>query len=285
MCQNQRMNRVAGKVAFITGAARGQGRSHAVRLAQEGADIIAVDLAETVPSVARFYPGATEADLAETVRLVEATGRRIVATRADVRDSAALGAALERGVEQLGGLDIVVANAGIFRHGEKVHEIAEDDWDDIVAVNLKGVFLTCKVAVPRLIAQGRGGSIIIISSAAGLHGSPHLGAYAASKHGLVGLMRTLANEVGEHRIRVNTVHPTGVATDMILNDAMFRIFEPSAETPTADEAARVFQAEHALPVPWVEVEDVSNAVLFLASDESRYVTGTELKVDAGFTIA
>jgi SDR family mycofactocin-dependent oxidoreductase len=278
------MDRVAGKVAFITGAARGQGRSHAVRLAEEGADIIAVDIAETVPSVARFYPGATEDDLAETVRLVEATDRRIVAIKADVRDLAALTAALERGVDELGGLDIVVANAGIFRHGEKVHEIAEDDWDELVAVNLKGVFLTCKAAVPHLIERGRGGSIVIISSAAGLHGSPHLGAYAASKHGLVGLMRTLANEVGEHRIRVNTVHPTGVATDMILNEAMYRLFDPAATAPTSDIAARVFKAEHALPVPWVEVEDVSNAVLFLASDESRYVTGTELKVDAGFTI-
>jgi NAD(P)-dependent dehydrogenase (short-subunit alcohol dehydrogenase family) len=190
MCQNRGVNRVPSKVAFITGAARGQGRSHAVRLAQEGADIIAVDIAETVPSVGMLYPGATEDDLAETVRLVEATGQRIIARKADVRDQAALAAVLKEGVTEFGGLDIVVANAGIFRHGEKVHQIDEADWDDIIDVNLKGVFLTCKVAIPDLIDQGRGGSIVIISSAAGLHGSPHLGAYASSKHAVVGLMRT-----------------------------------------------------------------------------------------------
>lgn len=275
---------MTNKVAFITGAARGQGRSHAVRLAQEGADIIAVDIAEPVPGVAPFYPGATDADLALTVRLVEATGRRIIARKADVREHAALAAVLKEGVAEFGGLDIVVANAGIFRHGEKVHEIDEDDWDEIIAVNLKGVFQTVKAAIPYLIDQGRGGSIVIISSAAGLHGSPHLGAYASSKHALVGLMRTLANELGEHRVRVNTVHPTGVATDMILNERLYRLFSPDDPNPTADAAARIFQTEHALPVPWVEVEDVSNAVLFLASDEARYITGTELKVDAGFTI-
>src|ERR1700684_2970886 len=164
MCQNPCMDRVSGKVAFITGAARGQGRSHAVRLAEGGAAIIAVDIAEAVPSVARFYPGATEAALAETVRLVEATGRRIVAAKADVRDHAGLSGVLKEGIAELGGLDIVVANAGIFRHGEKVHQIDEDDWDDIIDVNLKGVFLTCKAAIPYLLDQQRGGAIVIIGS-------------------------------------------------------------------------------------------------------------------------
>jgi SDR family mycofactocin-dependent oxidoreductase len=278
------MDRVAGKVAFITGAARGQGRSHAVRLAQEGAGIIAVDLNEDVPSISRFYPGATDEDLAETVRQVEAIGGRIMASKADVRDFDALSQALGKGIAEFGRLDIVVANAGIFRHSEKTHEISGDDWDDIMAVNLKGAWQTCKAAIPYLIEQDQGGSIVIISSAAGLHGSPNIGAYTASKHALVGLMRTLGNELGPHSIRVNTVHPTGVATKMILNDTTFRLFLPDAPVPSAELAAPMFQAGHALPVPWVEVEDVSNAVLFLASDESRYVTGLELKVDAGLTI-
>jgi SDR family mycofactocin-dependent oxidoreductase len=276
--------RVAGKVAFITGAARGQGRSHAVRLAQEGADVIALDLAAEIESVKRIYPGASEADLAETVAQVEALDRRIVATKADVRDLDAVKAALERGVAELGHVDIVCANAGIFLFGEPAHEVSETDWRDVLDINLTGVWQTCKAAIPHLIEQGTGGSIVITSSTAGLKGTPHVAPYTASKHAVVGLMRTLALELAPHRVRVNTVHPTGVATPMILNEPTYRLLVPGEEHPTREQAAAVFTATNALPVPWVEPEDVANAVLFLASDEARYVTGTELKVDAGYTI-
>ena len=276
--------RVQGKVAFITGAARGQGRSHAIRLAQEGADIIAVDLCEAVPSVNRFYPGATREDLAETVKAVEALDRRIVAAQADVRDYDGLKAALDDGIAQLGHVDIVSANAGIFIFGDPTHLVSEQDWQDVTDINQTGVWHTCKAVIPHLIEQGTGGSIILTNSTAGLKGTPNVAAYTASKHAVVGIMRTLALELAPHRIRVNTVHPTGVATDMILNEATFRLFLPDVAHPTQEQAAEVFATTNALPVPWVEPVDVSNAVLFLASDEARYVTGTELKIDAGYTV-
>ena len=275
--------RLEGKVAFITGAARGQGRSHAVRLAEEGADIIAVDVAQEIDSVKRFYPGASEADLAETVEAVEALDRRIVAAKADVRDYAALKEALDDGVAQLGHVDIVSANAGIFLFGEPAHLVSDRDWADVLDINLTGVWHTTKAVIPHLIEQGTGGSIIITSSVAGLKGLANVAAYVASKHGVVGLMRTLALELAPHAIRVNTVHPTSVATDMILNDAVYRLFLPDTDSPTREQAIETFKALHPLPVPWVEAVDISNAVLFLASDEARYVTGTELKVDAGST--
>jgi SDR family mycofactocin-dependent oxidoreductase len=276
--------RVEGKVAFITGAARGQGRSHAIRLAQEGADIIAVDIAEEIDSVKRFYQGASEEDLAETVKQVEALDRRIVATKADVRDYDALKSALDDGVAQLGHVDIVSANAGIFIFGDQTHLVTEQDWQDVTDINQTGVWHTCKAAIPHLIEQGTGGSMILTSSTAGIKGTPNVAPYTASKHAVVGLMRTLALELAPHRIRVNTVHPTGVATNMILNEATFKLFMPDVEHPTQEQAASVFQSTNALPIPWVEPIDISNAVLFLASDEARYVTGTELKVDAGFTV-
>ena len=276
--------RVSGKVAFITGAARGQGRSHAVRLAEEGADIIAVDIAADIPSVRRFYPGATEADLAETVKQVEALDRRIVAIKADVRDYDALKKALDDGVAQLGRVDIVSANAGIWIFGDLAHEVAEDDWQDLIDVNLTGVWHTAKAAIPHLIAQGTGGSIIITSSTAGLKGTPHAAQYVTSKHAVIGLMRTLAMELAPHSIRVNTVNPTGVDTIMIQNEATWKLFLPDVEHPTREQAAEVFTPTNALPVPWVEPRDVSNAVLFLASDEARYITGTTLLVDAGYTL-
>jgi SDR family mycofactocin-dependent oxidoreductase len=276
--------RVEGKVAFITGAARGQGRSHAVRLAEEGADIIAVDIAEDIESVRRFYPGATEADLAETVKEVEALDRRIVATKADVRDYDALKAALDAGVAQLGRLDIVSANAGIFIFGDQTHLVTEGDWRDVIDINLTGVWHTAKAAIPHLIEQGTGGSIIVTSSAAGLKGTPNVAQYTASKHAVVGLMRTLALELAPHSIRVNSVHPTGVDTIMIQNEATRELFLPDVENPTREQAAEAFMATNALPVPWVEPRDISNAVLFLASDEARYITGVTLPVDAGYTI-
>lgn len=278
------MGRVEGKVAFITGAARGQGRSHAIRLAQEGADIVAVDVCEPMPGVDRFYRGATEEDLAETVRQVEALDRRIVASKADVRDYDGLKAALDDGVAQLGHVDIVSANAGVFVFGDATEQVTDEDWDTVTDINQKGVWHTAKAVIPHLIRQGTGGSIILTSSTAGLKGTPYVAAYTASKHAVVGIMRTLALELAPHSIRVNTVHPTGVATDMILNEATFRLFLPDVEHPTQEQAAEIFKSTNALPIPWVEPVDISNAVLFLASDEARYVTGTELKVDAGYTL-
>lgn len=275
------MGRVEGQVAFITGAARGQGRSHAVRLAEEGADIIAVDICAPVQSAE--YPMATPEDLTETVRQVEATGRRIVATQADVRDYDALKAALDTGVNELGRLDIVSANAGIGGFG-RAHELPERDWKDMIDINLTGAWHTCKAAVGLLIDAGHGGSIVITSSAVGLKAVQNTVHYGSAKHGLVGLMRTLALELAPHSIRVNSLHPTSVDTDMILNDSTYRMFRPDLDHPTMDDAADVFVTVNALPVKWVEAIDVSNALLFLASDEARYITGVALPVDAGCTI-
>jgi len=271
--------RVAGKVAFITGAARGQGRSHAIRLAQEGADIIAVDICAQMATVP--YAMSTPQDLAETVKEVEALDRRIVATQADVRDYGAVKAALDDGVAQLGRLDIVSANAGIFSLGTMA-DMDEATWQDMIDVNLTGVWHTAKAAIPHLRAAG-GGSIILTSSAAGLKASPNIGHYNSAKHGMVGLMRTLALELAPDMIRVNSVHPTTVDTDMIQNSAAYELFAPDlpeAERTKETLAAR-FEAINALPVPWVEPVDISNAVLWLASDEARYVTGVTLPIDAG----
>jgi (+)-trans-carveol dehydrogenase/(-)-trans-carveol dehydrogenase len=271
--------RVAGKVAFITGAARGQGRSHAIRLAQEGADIIAVDICEDVPGIP--YPGATEADLAETVKLVEALDRRIVAAKADVRDYAGLKAALDDGVAQLGRLDIVSANAGIGTAPVPAWEMDESVWQTMIDINLTGVWHTAKAAIPHLIEGSHGGSIILTSSAAGLQAYQNIAHYVSAKHGVVGLMRTLALELAPYFIRVNSIHPTQVDTPMIQNEATWRLFRPDLEHPTEADFAPASQAMNALPIPWVEPVDISNAVLYLASDESRYVTGVALPVDAG----
>lgn len=277
------MGRVEGKIAFITGAARGQGRSHAIRLAEEGADIIAVDISSPIDTVK--YPHATAADLAETVRLVESLGRRIVATEADVRDYGALKSALDDGVARLGGLDIVSANAGIFGFAP-VEEITEQAWQDIMDVNLTGVWHTAKAAIPHLKAGGKGGSIILTSSVAGLAGMFNFGHYVAAKHGVVGLMRTLALELAPAMIRVNTVNPTSVDTMMIQNDAIYELFAPDLplEGRTREVISPRFAELSAMPVDWVDPVDVSNALLFLASDEARYITGVTLPIDAGLLI-
>jgi (+)-trans-carveol dehydrogenase len=271
--------RVEGKVAFITGAARGQGRAHAVRLAQEGADIIAIDICKPIESVQ--IPLATPEDLAETADLVKGHNRRIVTAEVDVRDYDALKAAVDSGVEQLGRLDIIVANAGIGNGGATLDKTSERDWQDMIDVNLAGVWKTVKAGVPHLLAGGGGGSIILTSSVGGLKAYPHTGHYVAAKHGVVGLMRTFAVELGQHRIRVNSVHPTNVNTPLFMNDGTMRLFRPDLENPGPDDLAPVAQMMHVLPVGWVEPEDISNAVLFLASDESRYVTGVALPIDAG----
>ena len=271
--------RLENKVAFITGAARGQGRSHAVRLAQEGADIIAVDLCAQVDSVP--YPMATPDDLAETVRQVEALDRRIVASQADVRDLAALQTAVDAGVAELGRLDIVSANAGIASFGA-ADELGDEAWRDMIDTNLTGVWHTARAAIPHVKAGGRGGSIVLTSSAAGLMAYPGIAHYVSAKHGVVGLMRTLALELAPDMIRVNSLHPTQVDTPMIMNDATKQLFVP--DDLTDEKFVEVSQEMNALPIPWVEAVDISNALLFLASDEARYITGVALPVDAGAVI-
>jgi (+)-trans-carveol dehydrogenase len=272
--------RVEGKVAFITGAARGQGRSHAVRLAQEGADIIAVDVCKPIVQNTTI-PAATPEDLAETADLIKGLNRRIVTAEVDVRDYDALKAAVDSGVEQLGRLDIIVANAGIGNGGDTLDKTSEYDWQEMIDVNLSGVWKSVKAGVPHIIAGGSGGSIILTSSVGGLKAYPHCGSYVAAKHGVVGVMRSFAVELGQHKIRVNSVHPTHVNTDMIMNEGTWKMFRPDLESPTAEDMAPICQMFHTLPIPWVDAEDISNAVLFFASDESRYVTGVTLPVDAG----
>lgn len=270
--------RLAGKVVLITGAARGLGRSHAVRLAEEGADIVAVDLCGPVDTVTT-YPPATRADLDETARIVEKLDRRIVAAVADVRDGSALREAVADAVVELGGLDAAVANAGIVSFGSTL-DLSELAWRDVLDVNLTGVWNTARAAIPHLIARG-GGSLTLISSIGGLRGMPNVGHYVSAKHALVGLMRSMANEFAPHRIRVNTVHPTNTDTDMIQNPGTYRMFAPDVAEATQEDALPAFLSLNALEVPWVDPVDVSNAVLYLASDEARYVTGVTLPVDAG----
>jgi (+)-trans-carveol dehydrogenase len=272
--------RVEGKVAFITGAARGQGRSHAVRLAKEGADIIAIDVCKPI-SRSSEIPPSTPDDLAETADLVKAQNRRIVTAEVDVRDYDALAAAVDSGVEQLGRLDIIVANAGIGNGGNTLDKTSQDDWKDMIDVNLSGVWHTVKAGVPHLLSGGHGGSIVLTSSVGGLKAYPHTGHYIAAKHGVVGLMRTFAVELGQHSVRVNSVHPTNVNTPMFMNEGTLKLFRPDLENPGPEDMKVVAQLMHVLPVGWVEPVDISNAVLFLASDEARYVTGLPLTVDAG----
>jgi (+)-trans-carveol dehydrogenase len=271
--------RVEGKVAFISGAARGQGRAHAVRLAQEGADIIAVDICKQIDSVQ--IPLATPEDLAETADLVKGHNRRIYTAEVDVRDYNALKAAVDAGVEQMGRLDIIVANAGIGNGGATLDKTSEGDWTDMIDVNLGGVWKTVKAGVPHILAGGRGGSIILTSSVGGLKAYPHTGHYVAAKHGVVGLMRTFAVELGAQNIRVNSVHPTNVNTPLFMNEGTMKLFRPDLENPGPDDMKVVGQLMHTLPIGWVEPEDIANAVLFLASDEARYVTGVTLPVDGG----
>jgi (+)-trans-carveol dehydrogenase len=274
------MGRVEGKVAFITGAARGQGRSHAVRLAEEGADIIAIDICGQIESVP--FAMSTVEDLDETARLVEKVGRRVVAIECDVRDYDALAAAASQGAAELGRIDIISANAGISSAGQ-LHELAEDAWQDVLDVNLTGVWHTCKATIPHLIAAG-GGSIVLTSSMAALRTWQNIGHYAAAKHGVVGLARVMAAELAPHGIRVNAIHPTQVDTPMLANDWGYALFRPDLERPTKQDVIEPMTMLNTLPVPWVEPVDVSNAVLFLVSDEARYITGISLPIDAGANI-
>lgn len=272
--------RLEGKVALITGAARGIGRAQAVRFAEEGCDIIAMDVCGSVDTV--IIPPSTPADLDETARLVGAAGGRIVSEVIDVRDLDGLQAATDRGVERLGGLHVVCATAGITSRSETA-EMDEAVWQTMLDVNLTGVWHTCKVTAPHLIAGGSG-SVILISSIAGLRGLVGIGHYTAAKHGVVGLMRSLANELAPHNIRVNSIHPTNVDTPMIQNAVVSSAFRPDLDRPpTREEFAEAARPMNMLSIPWVEPVDVANACLFLASDEARYITAVALPVDAGST--
>ena len=273
------MGRVSGKVALVTGAARGIGRAQAVRLAEDGADIVAFDICCPVETV--IIPPATEADLEQTVRAVEQTGARIITATVDVRDGAALREATDAAVNEFGALDVVCATAGITSSAPGL-QLTEEQWQTMLDVNLTGVWQTCKATAPHLIARGSG-SMILTSSIAGLVGLVGVAHYTAAKHGVVGLMRSLAKELAPHGVRVNSVHPTNVDTPMIQNDMVRRSFRPDRENPTREEFAEAAKTMNMLPIPWVEPVDIANASLFLASDEARYITAITLPVDAGST--
>jgi (+)-trans-carveol dehydrogenase len=277
------MGRVDGKVALITGAARGQGRAHARLLAAEGASIIAVDACEDLPDSP--YPLATKADLDETARIVEDLDQRIIARQADVRDQAALDAVVGEALAEFGKIDVVVCNAGVLTIA-KMWEYTERAWQDVIDVNLTGTWHTIKATVPHMIEAGNGGSIIITSSLAGLKGFANTGPYTASKHGVLGIMRTLAQELGPHHIRVNSIHPTNVNTDMVHNDTVYALWRPDLEpgTITREQFDEVGSSVNVIPVPYVEPSDISEGVLWLASDATRYVTGVALPIDAGMYI-
>ena len=270
--------RLTNKVVLITGAARGIGRAQAVRFAQEGADVIALDVCGAVETV--VVPHSTPADLDETARLVGEAGGRVHTEVVDVRDLDGLQAATDRGVERFGGLDVVCATAGITSRGMAI-DLGENAWRTMLDVNLTGVWHTCRAGAPHLITRGAG-AMVLTSSLAGLRGLVGVAHYTAAKHGVVGLMRSLAAELAPHNVRVNTIHPTNVDTPMIRNDAVGSAFRPDLDRPpTRAEFAEAATPMNMLAVPWIDAIDVANAALFLASDEARYITAVTLPVDAG----
>lgn len=273
--------RLAGKVALITGGARGIGRAQAVRFAEEGADLIVVD--KCAPIEHSTTPGSSRADLDETARRVESLGRRILVSEVDVRDQEALDRAVAAGVAALGHLDIICATAGISSSAPAV-ELTEDQWQTMLDVNLTGVWKTCKAAIPHVVDAGNGGSIILVSSIAGLRGLVGVGHYVAAKTGVVGLMRSLAQELAESGVRVNSVHPANTRTTMIQNEGTMRSFCPGVDHPTQEQFEAGTASMHLLPTPMLDPVDIANASLFLASDEARYITGVTLPVDAGHCV-
>ena len=273
------MGRLHGKVAVITGGARGQGRSHAIGLAQDGADIAICDVDTGLTTTP--YATATAQDLVESEALVSATGRRCLAATVDVRDRDGMRAFVARVASELGSIDIVVANAGIINYAP-LWEFTDEQWDEVLDTNLTGVWNTVRACVPHLIDQGRGGSIVLISSTAGLVAVPGSVAYTVSKHGVVGLMRSLAVELGRFGIRANAIHPTSVRTPMVENQATRDLFA-GHEGGTAEVQEAISERLNLLPVAFVDPSDVTNAVRYLVSDDARWVTGTSLKVDAGAT--
>ena len=274
------MGLVDGKVALITGAGRGQGRSHALRLASEGADVIAVDIGggqvETIS-----YELASEDDLDSTVKEIEAMGRRAVKAVADVRSLSDLQGAVDAGLSELGKIDIVCSNAGIGSWAV-AWEMTEQQWKDMIDINLTGVFNATRAALPSMVERGEGGSVVLTSSTAGLRAYANTAHYTAAKHGVIGLMKVLAQEAGPHRVRVNAVCPTTVRTPLVINDSTFELFAPHLENPTENDVREPFESLNILPgVAWIEPEDVSDAVLFLCSDAAKYITGVALPIDAG----
>jgi SDR family mycofactocin-dependent oxidoreductase len=274
------MGLVDGKVALVTGAGRGQGRSHALKLAAEGADVIAVDIAANdVETIS--YTLASEDDLDATVKEVEALGRRAVKAVADVRSLTELQQAADTGLSELGKIDIVCANAGIGSWAVS-WEMTEQQWKDMIDINLTGVFNTVRAALPWMVERGEGGSVVLTSSTAGLRAYANTAHYTAAKHGVIGLMKVLAQEAGPHRIRVNAVCPTTVRTPLVINDSIFELFAPHLENPTEDDVREPFESLNILPgVAWIEPGDVSDAVVFLCSDAAKFITGVALPIDAG----
>jgi SDR family mycofactocin-dependent oxidoreductase len=274
------MGSAEGKVALITGAARGQGRSHAVRFAREGADIVAIDFAGSIDTVS--YPMATERDLQETARLVEEHDRRVLALTADVRDQAAVQKAVAEALDAFGRIHIVSANAGILSYNA-APDVTPGQWHDTIDVNLHGVWHTVQAVMPSMIAA-RSGVIVLTSSLVGLRPAAHALPYVTAKSALVGMTKALALELGPHNIRVNSVHPTTVGTDMVLNDTTYRLFRPDLDNPTREDCEKAFASTQVLPVPYIEARDVTAAVVWLCSDEARYITGVNLPIDAGAAI-
>jgi len=277
------MTRLSDKVALISGVARGQGRAHALRLVSEGVAIIGFDglcTYDTVP-----YKQATLEDLDETVRLVEQAGGRIVAGRADVRNREEIHKVVAEGLAEFGGIDIVVANAGIGINSRPFWEISQEEWDDVIGVCLTGVWHTVSAAAPAMIEAGKGGSVIITSSAAAIKAASQLSPYIAAKTGVIGMMRSMANDLAPHRIRINCVAPTAVPTDFVLNERLYQIFCPDKENPTLEDAKVILRRFHPLGEPWIETQDISAAVAYLASDEARFISGIVLPVDLGLSFA
>jgi (+)-trans-carveol dehydrogenase len=277
------MGRFDGKVALISGVARGQGRSHALRLASEGAAIIGFDglcTYDTVP-----YKQATQDDLDETVKQVENAGGRILSGRADVRKRDEIDSIVAKGIAEFGGIDIVVANAGIGINSRPFWEVSQQEWDDVIDVCLMGVWHTVSAAAPAMIAAGKGGSIVVTASAAAIKAAPQLSPYIAAKTGVIGMMRSMANDLAPHKIRINCIAPTAVPTDFVLNDRLYQIFCPDKENPTVEDAAAILRGHHPLGEPWIQPSDASAAVAFLASDEARYISGILLPIDLGLSFA
>jgi SDR family mycofactocin-dependent oxidoreductase len=273
------MGKLDGRVAFVTGGARGQGRSHALLFAEEGADIVVADIAANIGTIP--YDLAGPDDLEQTVKLVEDRGRRCLALTADVRDTQQIESAVVAALEQFGRIDILLANAGICGFG-KFWEITDDMWNDMIATDLTGVFKAMRAVVPHMIERGSG-RIIATSSMGGRMGNPNLAHYVAAKWGVIGLVKTLALEVAARGITVNAVCPSAVDTDMVHNDAFYGLFCPGATNPTKADVAPIYTAMNQIPVPWVDPIEISRAMLFLASDDARYITGSTIDVDCGAT--
>lgn len=278
MTNTSRTPRFEDKVVFISGVARGQGRSHAVRFAAEGARIIGIDACRDLDHVP--YPLATEEDLAETGRLIEAAGGASHLGIADVRDRAAMRSHVAAGVDRFGRLDVIMANAGVYT-AAPVQFCSDEAFEEAIAINLTGVYKTVRASLRFMLEAGNGGAIIVTSSTAGSRGFYGAPAYVAAKHGVVGFMRSLALELAPAGIRVNSIHPTSVSTPMIRNDAFTRMARYDLEAPTEQDVIDFLTPQQPLGIPWVEASDISDAVLWLASDEARYVTGIELPIDGG----